>query len=142
LRLHWYESGKQPPREIFKAPADWKGSLNGVLFIGEKGNLFVGFPEMPELFPREQFAGHKFPELQDHNHYLQWTNAILGKEKVSCPFSYSGPLTETVLLGNVAYRTGKRIAWDTKTLQAQGVPQADPFIKRAYRQGWETAGLS
>lgn len=142
LRLHWYESGKQPPREIFKAPADWKGSLNGVLFIGEKGNLFVGFPEMPELFPREQFAAHKFPDLQDNNHYLQWTNAILGKEKASCPFSYSGPLTETVLLGNVAYRTGKKIEWDTKALQARGVPQADPFIKRAYRQGWEAESLS
>ena len=136
-KVIWYEAGKQPPREIFQAPADWKGSQNAVLFVGEKGNLFVGFPEMPELFPREKFAGVKLPELSDHNHYTQWTDAILGKTQTSCPFSYSGPLTETVLLGNVAYRTGKKIEWDSANLKAVGVPEADEFIKRSYRKGWE-----
>lgn len=141
LKLHWYEAGKQPPREIFQAPADWKGSLNGVLFLGEKGNLFVGFPEMPELFPREKFQDHKFPSLADHNHYTQWTDAILGKTQASCPFRYSGPLTETVLLGNVAFRTGKKIEWDSQNLKAVGVPEADAYLRRAYRAGWEVKGL-
>ena len=142
LKLHWYEAGKQPPREIFKAPDDWAGSLNGVLFIGAKGNLFVGFPEMPVLFPTSMFADYKFPKMEDHNHYQQWTNAILGKDKVSCPFSYSGPLTETVLLGNVAYRTGKKIEWDSVNLKAKGNPDADRFLRDVYRSGWEVAGLS
>ena len=142
FKLHWYEAGKQPPREIFKAPANWAGSLNGVLFVGQKGNLFVGFPENPELFPVEDFKGYKFPEMQDHNHYLEWTNAILGNGKPSCPFAYSGPLTEMALLGNVAYRTGKKIVWDSAALKAQGVPEADALIRRAYRKGWEVPGLS
>ncbi len=141
VRLYWYEAGKQPPRDIFQAPTDWKGSLNGVLFIGEKGNLFVGFPEMPELFPREKFADHKLPALADHNHYTQWTDAILGKTKASCPFSYSGPLTETVLLGNVAFRTGKKIMWDSANLKAVGLPDADRFVRRSYRKGWEVKDL-
>lgn len=75
------------------------------------------------------------------NHYQQWTNAIRGEGQTSCPFAYSGPLTETVLLGNVAYRTGQKIIWDSENLKATGVPQADPFIKRDYRHGWEVAGL-
>jgi predicted dehydrogenase len=142
VRLTWYEAGKQPPRETFKAPADWKGSQNGVLYVGAKGNLFVGFPEMPELFPKEDFASHKLPEFQDHNHYTEWTSAIVSGGKTSCPFAYSGPLTETVLLGNVAYRSGKAILWDSPSLRAVGAPEADKFVRRTYRAGWEVKGLS
>jgi predicted dehydrogenase len=142
LKLSWYEAGKQPPRELFQAPADWPGSLNGILFVGDKGNLFVGFPEMPELFPREKFADYQLPQFEDHNHYTEWTSAIVSGGKTSCPFSYSGPLTETVLLGNVAYRTGKTIEWDSANLKAVGAPEADQFVRRAYRKGWEVEGLS
>ena len=109
--------------------------------IGEKGNLFVGFPEMPRLFPVATFADYKMPELEDHNHYRQWTDAILGKTKTECPFSYSAPLTETVLLGNVAYRSGSTIRWDHAAMQAVGMPQANRYVGRTYRKGWEVSGL-
>ncbi|MGD9854428.1 MAG: Gfo/Idh/MocA family protein [Planctomycetaceae bacterium] len=142
VRVAWYEAGRQPPRELFQAPADWPGSQNAVLFVGERGNLFVGFPEMPELFPREAFADYQWPELEDHDHYTEWTSAIVGDGKTSCPFSYSGPLTETVLLGNVAYRTGAMIEWDSPSLKAVGVPAAESFLRREYRPGWEIEGLS
>jgi len=141
LKLSWYENGKLPPRELFQAPDDWKISSNAVLFVGEKGNLFVGFPEMPELFPKEAFANYKMPELMDHDHYQNWTDAILGKGKPTCPFSYSGPLTETVLLGNVAYRSGKKIVWNSEKLEAVGAPEAAKFIRREYRDGWKIEGL-
>lgn len=141
LKLRWYEAGKQPDRALFKAPEDWAGSQNGVLFIGERGNLFVGFPEMPQLFPAGDFADYKMPDHQDNNHYQQWTNAIREGGETSCPFSYSGPLTETVLLGNVAYRTGKTIHWDSDKMVAADCPAADALIKRSYREGWGVAGL-
>ena len=136
VRVVWYEAGKQPPRAIFKAPSNWKGSTNGVLFIGEKGNAFVGFPEPAELFPREKFADYKLPEMPANNHYRQWTSAIIGQEKAACPFAYSGSLTEAVLLGNVAFRSGETIRWNAKKLTAQGVPKAEQFVKREYRTGW------
>jgi predicted dehydrogenase len=141
LRLTWYEAGKQPPRELFQAPADWKGSQNGVLFVGEKGNLFVGFPEEPELFPREKFADHKFADVVEDNHYTQWTGAIVGRGQTSCPFAYSGPLTETVLLGNVAYRTGQKIEWNSASLKVKGNAAADLLLKPTFRAGWEIKGL-
>lgn len=141
-KVHWYEAGKQPDRAIFQAPADWAGSQNGVLFMGEKGNLFVGFPEMPELFPKEKFEDYKWPEFEDHNHYQQWTMAVAGVGKTSCPFSYSGPLTETVLLGNVAYRSGQTIHWNSEQLKAENHAGADHLIRRQYRKGWEVQGLS
>ncbi|MEW4530837.1 Gfo/Idh/MocA family oxidoreductase [Maioricimonas sp. JC845] len=141
LKLTWYEAGKQPPREIFKAPEGWAGSKNGVLFVGEKGNLFVGFPEMPELFPKEDFADHKWPEFENHNHYTEWTSAIVGDGKTGCPFSYSGPLTETVLLGNVAYRSGAPVEWDSKNLKVKGNEAAESFLNREYRDGWDVGSL-
>lgn len=142
LKLRWYEAGKQPDRKLFKAPDDWPGSQNGVLFIGERGNLFVGFPEMPQLFPAGEFADYKMPDHQDNNHYQQWTNAIREGGETSCPFSYSGPLTETVLLGNVAYRTGHTIHWNSDEMVAKDCPEAESLIKRSYRNGWGVAGLS
>ncbi|MEZ6148225.1 MAG: Gfo/Idh/MocA family oxidoreductase [Planctomycetaceae bacterium] len=142
VHVVWYEAGKQPPRELFQAPDDWAGSQNGVLYVGEKGNLFVGFPEMPELFPQEKYADYQWPEIEDHNHYTEWTSAIIGEGKTSCPFSYSGPLTETVLLGNVAFRTGETIHWDSENLKATGCQAADRFLREEYRPGWEVDGLS
>ncbi|MEZ6106009.1 MAG: Gfo/Idh/MocA family oxidoreductase [Pirellulaceae bacterium] len=133
VKLTWYEAGKQPDPAIIKAPADWAGSQNGVLFVGEKGNLFVGFPEMPELFPREDFADFSWPDLVDDNHYTQWTAAIRGEGATSCPFAYSGPLTETVLLGNVAYRSQAKIEWNADSMQCVGNDAAQALIQREYR---------
>src|SRR5690606_32957385 len=142
LKLTWYEAGKQPPKELFKAPADWPGSQNGVLYVGEKGNLFVGFPEMPELFPKGDFADYKWPDLEANNHNTEWPPAIAEGKPTACPFAYSGPLTETVLLGNVAYRAGATVEWDSANLTAKGLPAADSMIRRSYRDGWQVEGLS
>ena len=141
LTVRWYEAGRQPDAALFQAPGDWTGSLNGLLFIGEKGNLFVGFPEMPELFPKEKFADYQWADLPDHNHYQEWVSAIRESRPASTPFSYAGPLTETVLLGNVAYRSGSMIEWDSKNLSVTNVKEANEFLRQPYRKGWEVAGL-
>ena len=54
----------------------------------------------------------------------------------TCNFNYAGPLTEAVLLGNVSYRTGKRIEWDHEKLYATNCPEAERFLKAEYRKGW------
>ncbi len=54
----------------------------------------------------------------------------------TCNFDYSRPQTETVLLGNVAYRTSEKLLWDTKNLKATNCPEADRFIRRKYREDW------
>ena len=81
------------------------------------------------------------PEFADHNHYTQWTAAILGTDEASCPFAYSGPLTEPHLLGNVAYRSGTTIHWDSEKLEAIDNPKANALLKREYRDGFEVQGL-
>ena len=54
-----------------------------------------------------------------------------------CNFDYSGALTESVLLGNVAYRTGKSLDWDAANLRATNAPEAADFVTKTYRKGWE-----
>lgn len=141
LKLTWYEAGKLPPRELFQAPKDWKGSKNGILFVGEKANLFVGFPEMPEIFRGGESVSYDWIDVSDHNHYQEWTNAIKGDGKTAAPFAYAGPLTETVLLGNVAYRSGARIEWDSPALKVPNVEEANRFLRSEYRKGWEVPSL-
>jgi len=69
---------------------------------------------------------------------MNWARAIKGTEKISCPFEYAGPLTETMLLGVVAMRTGqgKRIYFDGDAGRITNVPEANQFLQREYRTGW------
>ena len=71
-------------------------------------------------------------------HYKEWLDAIRGGKPARSNFSdYSGPLTELVLLGNLAIRCGKKVVWDAVNLKAVGCPEADAYIRRAYRKGWD-----
>jgi hypothetical protein len=62
--------------------------------------------------------------------------AIRGGKPALCNFDYAGPLAETVLLGNVAYKAGKKLEWDAAALKAKNAPEADRFIRKEYRKGW------
>jgi len=61
---------------------------------------------------------------------------VQDRQKPSANFEYSGWLTEANHLGNVAYRTGKKLLWDSKRLKATNAPEADKIIRRVYRKGW------
>lgn len=137
VTLTWYHGGKQPggsllddeQREYFKS---------GVLFVGEKGNLLADYGRR-QLLPEDKFKDFPAPAptIPDSiGHHREWIEAIRNGGPTTCNFDYSGALTETVLLGNVAYRVGKRIEWDHATLRARGCPEADAFIQHTYREGW------
>ena len=72
-------------------------------------------------------------------HYAEWIKACKDGSPTSCNFDYSGAVTETVLLGNVAFRVGKKIDWDGENLRSPSCPEADKFIRKSYRAGWEVA---
>lgn len=139
--LVWWDGLTHPPLELLQAPKGFEMSKNGILFIGVKGNLYVEYDRGPFLWPEEKFADSKFDAEPAADHYMQWTNACKGEDTATCPFSYAGPLTEAVLLGNVALRAGKTIAWDSKNLKIVGNNEANQFIRRQYRTGWEVPGL-
>jgi len=144
LALSWYDGGKRPEiLSTLKMPAAKDGKPasfgSGVLFIGDKGMLIADYGRHL-LLPTEQFADFKAPTpfIPDSTgHYNEWITAIKTGGVTTCNFDYSGCLTETVLLGNVAYRLGKKLEWDGATLKAKNAPEADALIRRDYRKGWE-----
>jgi hypothetical protein len=71
-------------------------------------------------------------------HFAEWVAAIRGGEPAMSNFpDYSGPLTETILLGNLAvWANGKKIEWDAKELKATNAPEVMRVVKREYRSGW------
>ena len=132
----WYD-GNNTPQEV-------KGQRvpgSGVMFVGSAGMMFADYDGY-RLFPQEKFAGFTPPAPsipRSAGHYAEWIAACREGTPTTCTFDYSGPLSEAVLLGNVAYRTGKRIAWDAATLEAAGCPEAAGLVRKQYRPGWEVA---
>ena len=132
--LTWYD-GDKTPREV----AGERVPNSGVMFIGSEGKMFASYNNY-KLFPREKFAEFEPPEktIPDSiGHHAEWIKACKEGSPTTCNFDYSGALTESVLLGNVAYRTGKQLDWDGKNLKATNCPEADSYIRKDYRQGWE-----
>ena len=70
-------------------------------------------------------------------HYQEWIQGAKTGSPTLCNFDYSGQLTETVLLGNVAYRTGQKIEWDARSGHAKGFPEADKYLRVELRKGWD-----
>lgn len=140
LPMTWYDGAHLPPRDLFQIPKEEKLLANGILFVGDRGQLLVDYFNPPKLLPEADFSNTKIDAEPIDNHYTQWTDAIKGTGKTSCPFDYSGPLTETVLLGNVAVRTGNVVSWDSEKMSS-GNPEADKLLKRGYRDGWQVENL-
>jgi hypothetical protein len=119
-----------------------KLSDQGSIYIGEKGVLYSPYIAAPVLLPAENYQDYKMPEVKGDNHYLQWVEAVRGNGQPSAPFSYSGPLTEMVLLGCLATRFPKTdLKWDTKALKFTNNDKANAFVKKDYRKGFEVEGL-
>ncbi len=136
-QLTWYHGAKRP--DVFDeagAPPNWG---NGTLFVGDKGLLLANYGKYL-LFPKEQFKDFKPPApsiAQSIGHHAEWIKACKEGTPTLCNFEYGVALTETVLLGNVSHRLGKKLEWDATKLAATNAPQAEAFIKTEYRKGWE-----
>ncbi len=135
VKLTWYHGGKRPPHFAQGLLPKWG---DGSLFIGERGMLLAGY-DRHALLPEKDFAGFVAPPKTIPNsigHHLEWIEACKGRGAATCRFDYSGPLTEAVLLGNVSFRTGKKITWDSNSMKAKHCREADAFIHHHYRKGW------
>ena len=138
VRMMWYDGGKLPSVDILEGVTLPKGS-NGSLFIGKAGKLAVEHAQEPRLLPESKFAGYKAPEPfipRSPGHYLQWIQACKTGSPTGSNFDYASVLTESVLLGNVAYRVGRKIEYDGKRGQVKNAPEAAQYLRREYRSGW------
>ena len=170
VRMTWSDGGIKPSRpDVIPADHDMGGtnSDNGVLIIGENGvittNINDSSPLMPKLYlsdgtvefgPQEE----NFDE-PEHGHHWKWIDACKAgfdspeHRGLTSSFDYAGPMTETVLMGNLAIRSymlrrensqgrteyygRKKLLWDGENMRITNLEEANQFVGREYRSGWE-----
>ncbi len=142
VKVTWYHGQRRPPEPVAKQIAPRRLPSQGSIFIGTDGVLFSPYIGMPVLLPAERYTERKLPEVAGKNHFREWVDACMGKDTSSTPFAYAGPLTEMVLLGCLSTRFPRTtLEWDAASLQITNVSDANTFVTRAYRKGWEEPGL-
>lgn len=144
VNVTWYDGGLRPPLPPELAEGEQlEGGGNGILFVGETGVISCGgWGAAPQIFPSAKMEAFQRPARKIKRvkgHHRDWLDACKGGDPASSNFEYGARLTEIVLLGNIALRTGKRIQWDSTNLKAKNAPDADPLIRESYRAGWEIA---
>lgn len=174
IKMTWHDGGLRPFHPDLIPADDYLGdpdSANGVLMIGDKGIISCGtYGKHPQLYLNngdkivkpENFADdNKYASMPGYGHHVMWTDAC--KAGFASPehlaltssFDYAGPLTETVLMGNLAIRSymlgkkgkdkrgrldyegRKKLLWNGKEMKITNFEQGNQFVSRAYRKGWK-----
>ncbi len=164
VKVHWMDGGIQPERPAeLEADEVFGDGGNGTLFIGTKGKMMAStYSANPRLLPLSRNASINVPEKfarvkdQSNGHYRQWVEASIagyGKHELSSPFSIAGPLTEALLMANLAIRGAdvqrkaadgkitypgryKKLLWDNANMRVTNFDEVNQFVKRTYRDGY------
>ena len=141
ITMYWYDGGQMPSAELV---GGHKLADNGAIVVGTKGTLssveWTGGDWA--LLPADRFREFKppppsVPRAPEQSHHQEWLRACRGGPPAFCRFDgFASRLTETMLVANLALRTGKNLHWNSETMMATDCPEAAPFIKRDYRTGW------
>jgi predicted dehydrogenase len=147
LKMKWYDGGKLPDQALF---ADFgqgfRPANSGVLVIGDKDSLYAPGDYCDgqlKLKTNADLGSVQFEKSPGH--FAEWVRAIKGGEPAKSNFpDYAGPLTETILLGNLAVwaaeaadAPGKKIEWDPVKLVTKNAPEVESFVRPTYRDGWK-----
>lgn len=157
VKLYWMDGGILPERPDELGPNERMGGDDGgVIITGTKGKMMCEcYSKNPTLLPTSKTKDANVPKTLarvPEGHYVQWVNACIagyGKQETSSHFDYAGPLTETILMGNLALRSymikgadgkgfpgRKKLLWDAENMKITNFDEANQFVKRQYREGW------
>ncbi|MFM7195794.1 MAG: gfo/Idh/MocA family oxidoreductase, partial [Bacteroidota bacterium] len=167
VKFHWMDGGIQPERPEELGPNEMMGDGgNGVIMIGSKGKMMCGtYGINPQLLPTSKTKDANVPQTirripggAEPGHYLDWVEACMegyGKRELSSGFELAGPLTESILMGNLALRSfdirkprplkagqfdypGRyiKLLWDAQNMKITNFDEANEFVKRTYREGY------
>ena len=144
VKMFWYDGGLYPPRPAALPDDVTLNAEGGVIFVGSTGILMhETYGSNPKIFPvsvadAAKAVPEKYPRIEG-SHTMNWANAAKGQGKASSPFDYAAALTEVMLLGIVALRTGqgRKIVYDAAGMKVTNIPEANQYLTRRYRPGWE-----
>ena len=147
VKFTWYDGGLKPQRpEELEESRPFKGDGEegdeGLLFVGDRGKILCGFNgKNPKLIPQSKMDSYKQPPKtlpRSPGNEREWLDACRGsKVKPGGNFEFSGMVTETLLLGNVAARAGQKLVWDRANLKITNSELAQKFVRPERRSGWE-----
>jgi predicted dehydrogenase len=137
--MTWYDGGKLPPADLLPGV---KLRAGGFLLVGDAGKLYspTDYGERFDLYPKEKFADFTPPPKtlpRSPGIHKEWLDGILTGTQPMANFEYAAPFTESILLGNLALRCGKRIEWDAANLRVTNDEYANSLVQKEYRRGFE-----
>jgi len=140
--LFWYDGGMKPfiPDELKEDKRDMPEE--GMMFVGDRGTILAGFlGTKPEIIPSrlmKAYQGDKeLPEREQERRSNTWAAAIRDDKESPGSFKYAGTVTEAINLAAVALRAGKRVEYDSVNMKITNDEEANKYLKRDYRAGWE-----
>ena len=156
VTLHWMDGGIMPARPDELSPEEKMGDNGGGAIIeGTKGKMMCStYGNNPLLLPTSRNQEVNLPQTLarvPEGHYIQWVNACIagyGKKELSSSFDYAGPLTETILMGNLALSAWnikndkgafigrKKLLWDAENMKITNFDEANQFVKRDYKNNY------
>jgi predicted dehydrogenase len=144
--LTWWDGGLMPARPAgFEQGRRMGDEDGGILLVGDGGAIMAGcYGESPRIVPESGMKKYKRPRrtlerIPDgpDGHEQDWIRACKGGKPASSNFEYSGPLSETVLMGNLAVRyPGRELLWNGEAMEVTNDKDANAYVRREYREGW------
>jgi predicted dehydrogenase len=142
VTFRWTDGRAQRAVEKAQLPAGMALPGGGSFVVGEKGVMLLPHWAMPTFYSKGEPLEVNVEPAGSVDHYQEWTHACRGEGQASTPFSYSGPVTEAVLVGTLAgHFPNQPLKWNSADL-AFDDPAATELVHRRYRQGWEIPQLS
>ncbi len=148
VKLTWYDGGLRPPRPDAITDGDVMGT-NGIMLVGDEGILMSDWDSDWRIYPEQLAKDYGSPPKKlprSPGHHAEWLDACKGGSLAGSNFDWAGPMTEAVLLGNVALRsqlrdqlTKTKLLWDAQELNFTNHASANQFLRRPYRTGWDPA---
>ena len=140
--IYWYDGGMKPPVPEELGADNGELSREGMMFVGDSGKILAGFRgERPQIIPerkmRQYMETRKAPEDVVDRSEGDWIDAFKSGTQSPGSFLKAGAVTETICLAAVALRARRKIEYDAKSMKITNIPEANEYLYREYRKGWE-----
>ncbi len=142
FKLYWYDGGMKPVTPDELDAEDKELPREGMMFVGDKGKILASFHGgSPRLLPEKKMVewsgSAEPPEEMTNRDERAWIEAFKSGDQSPGSFLKATPVTETILLGAVALRARKKVVYDQKNMEITNLPEANQYLRREYRKGWE-----
>ena len=141
LDIYWYDGGMRPPTPEELDMDNKEMPASGMMFVGDHGKILGGFRgENPQIIPEKkmrEYQGAKKTTEREVARDRDWIEAFKGGKPSPGNFENVRACSEAICLGAVALRVGRKIEWDSKNMKITNIPEANEFLYRKYRKGWE-----